>query len=360
MSDTQPKSASIWGLQFQLLHGATQSHTQVPDDQLPIESGSADLLGRLVISLVQTQACDRILVNRLQVRINVFRFGIPIERLEDAHSRNAAGFLFLGLIQLHGKRRLQSGRINGVDQWNATVSGDDDRRGRNPFTAQERKEFGVELGDRRGVCHVNRAVVSHPTDLGAIGREVHTVHPSTAERSRSVLGHQLTERHSIAPRRGQWLLLDGLDIAGEYTRLIVGGSGDQKHIVRMPGQRIDRRPDRFLDVLRHPPVILRLEIAHGDQSRSGSNSKLVLTRRPLDAGRRPVDPQMDQHRLPLLVLIALRPHVRIPVNATRNDAIRIRRPVNAHHPEIVLTQNVQQTPSGGSVSLVDVNLIVVR
>ena len=69
----------------------------------------------------------------------------------------------------------------------------------------------------------------------------------------------------------------------------------------MPVERRDGALDRLLDVLGHPPVILRVEVADGDEASAAAHRELVLGRAPLDARRGAVDPQQHQGVLPLAV-----------------------------------------------------------
>ena len=75
------------------------------------------------------------------------------------------------------------------------------------------------------------------------------------------------------------------------------------------------------------PVILLLEVADGDESRGAAQSELVLQGRPLDAGRRPVDPDQHQRGLPDPVLQA--PDVGVTIRGTRHDAVGLGGPVDS-------------------------------
>lgn len=66
----------------------------------------------------------------------------------------------------------------------------------------------------------------------------------------------------------------------------------------MPRQCRDGAADRLLQMLRHPPVILFLKIAHCDQACPGSDGEFLLRRRPPNKGCRSVDSEQDEGRLP--------------------------------------------------------------
>jgi hypothetical protein len=59
------------------------------------------------------------------------------------------------------------------------------------------------------------------------------------------------------------VVVSHLDVGGEDADLEVGGAGGEENVVGVPVQRL-------LDVLRHPPVVLLVEVADGDNPRSGT------------------------------------------------------------------------------------------
>jgi hypothetical protein len=64
------------------------------------------------------------------------------------------------------------------------------------------------------------------------------------------------------------LVVSHLDIGGEDADLEVRGAGGEKDVVGVPVHRRHSRLQRLLDVLRHPPVVLLVEVAYGDNPRS--------------------------------------------------------------------------------------------
>ena len=61
-------------------------------------------------------------------------------------------------------------------------------------------------------------------------------------------------------------LVNVLDVCREYTSLHVCTSSGQQDVVRVPVDRKDGRPDRFLEELRNPPVALFIKGAYRDSS----------------------------------------------------------------------------------------------
>jgi hypothetical protein len=66
------------------------------------------------------------------------------------------------------------------------------------------------------------------------------------------------------------VVVSHLDVGGEDADLEVGGAGGEENVVGVPVHRRHRRLQRLLDVLRHPPVVLLVEVADGDNPRSGT------------------------------------------------------------------------------------------
>lgn len=240
------------------------------------------------------------------------------------------------------------------------MAGHDNGARRQPLAAHERQIFRLHLEHRirlTGIGHINRAVMPDPANLIAIAGEANAMYPAAALRGILELGHQLTERHSIAPGRRRRLTLHVLDIGRKYACLVIGRAGHQQHIIRMPVERRNGRANRFLDVLRHPPIVLRLKVTDGNEASARANRQFILERRPLDARCTAIDAQQYQRWLPFAVG-GLRPNVGVPVDGTGDDAIGVRRPVDAHHTQIMFAQNVQQRPVGAA-TLVNMHFGVV-
>src|SRR5690348_13250979 len=82
--------------------------------------------------------------------------------------------------------------------------------------------------------------------------------------------------------------------------MAVSRASCQQHGIGMPRYASDSRSDGLLDMLRDPPVVLLLEVAHGDQAGTGTHGKLGLGRGPADAGSCTVDAEENQSGLPAL------------------------------------------------------------
>ena len=91
-------------------------------------------------------------------------------------------------------------------------------------------------------------------------------------------------------------------------------------------------------MLGHPPIIVLLVVAHGDDLGSAAHRELVLLGAPSDTGGGSVDPQQHQGVLPLTIR-TLDPDIGVPVAAAGHDPVGLGRPVNPRHPEVVLVQH---------------------
>ena len=92
------------------------------------------------------------------------------------------------------------------------------------------------------------------------------------------------ERQALAPGGRLGTLVGALDEGREDTGVSVGGTGGQEDRVRVPGDRGDGRPDRLLQMLGYPPVVLLLEVADGDDAVAGADGELGFRGGPTDEG----------------------------------------------------------------------------
>lgn len=69
---------------FETLNGLFK-RPQVPNNQLPVQTRSAELLGGPFLSRVQTQTRYGILMDRIETRIGYFSTSLLIQRLELPH-----------------------------------------------------------------------------------------------------------------------------------------------------------------------------------------------------------------------------------------------------------------------------------
>merc|ERR1711971_1543969 len=159
-------------------------------------------------------------------------------------------------------------------------------------------------------------------------RETHPMHPPTSHRGVGELCHQLPNRHLLAPRGLAWPFLDVLDESGEHSDLEISRSAGQKDIVGMPIQRRHSRLQRLFDVLCHPPVHSSFVVADGDYLSTRSNSKLILLRRPADAGGCSVDPEKYKGVFPSAIVL-FHPNVGIPISCASDNPVGLWGPVNA-------------------------------
>lgn len=74
------------------------------------------------------------------------------------------------------------------------------------------------------------------------------------------------EGEPFAPDAGLGTLVDALDETREHAGMRVRGPGREQDAVRVPRQCRHGAPDRLLQVLRHPPVVFFLKVAHRDQA----------------------------------------------------------------------------------------------
>lgn len=74
------------------------------------------------------------------------------------------------------------------------------------------------------------------------------------------------------------------------------------------------------------PIILRLKVAHRDETSTTANGKFVLKWRPLDEGGSSVDPEDDQRGLPYTLLLG--PHIGVTVRSASHYSITFRSPVD--------------------------------
>lgn len=79
------------------------------------------------------------------------------------------------------------------------------------------------------------------------------------------------------------------------------GSGGEEAVVGVPIEGGDGALDGLLDVLGHPPVVLGVKVADGDEAGPAPHREFVLRGAPLDAGGGAVDSQQHQRVLPLAI-----------------------------------------------------------
>ncbi|OSS55079.1 hypothetical protein B5807_01812 [Epicoccum nigrum] len=162
------------------------------------------------------------------------------------------------------------------------------------------------------------------------------------------------EGEALAPGGGLGAGVDALDEAGEHAGVAVGRAGGQQHAVGVPGDGGDGAADGLLDVLADPPVVLFLEIAHGDEAGAAADGELCLRGRPAHARGRAVDAQQDERGLPPRGRRL--PHVRVAVLRARHDLAAVGRNVHARDRLVVARQLILQLEAvaGAPVEVDDV------
>ncbi len=129
----------------------------------------------------------------------------------------------------------------------------------------------------------------------------------------------------------------------------VGGAGGEEDRVGVPGEGGDGAADGLLEVLGDPPVVLGLEVAHGDEAVARTDGELGLGRGPADEGGGAVDAQQDEGGL-----VALRgglPDEGVAVLRARHDAARAGGDVDAGHGLVVALELVLELEGGAGAAI---------
>jgi len=171
-----------------------------------------------------------------------------------------------------------------------------------PDQAHERQQVSVDsdnsprgLLGSTGVDNSDRAVVGGVSQSIPAGREGNGVDPAGGVIHK--LAADGVEGQTFAPGSGLGLRINALDEGREHTSVGIGRAGGQQDRVGVPGDSGDGATDRFLEVLRHPPVVLLLEVANGDEAVTGADSELGLVGRPACKGSCTIDAKEDERRL---------------------------------------------------------------
>lgn len=181
-------------------------------------------------------------------------------------------------------------------------------------------------------------VVAHVAEAVPRGRERDGLDPATAVK----LGKDVAKHLARAPVGGCRLLVDLADHGVDNTGLVVSRGSGQELAVGVPGD-LDNGGAVLLDVLGNPPVVVLLEVAHGDNLGARGHSKLLFVGRPLDIGGSAVDTKNHKLGLPGAVLLKV-PHVGVTILRAGHDAVGLGRPVDAGHDRVVLGEGVLDGP----------------
>lgn len=115
--------------------------------------------------------------------------------------------------------------------------------------------------------------------------------------------------------------IDPLDERRKHPGLGIRAPRGDQDVVRVPIDGQDRGPQRFLEVLGDPPIVLLVKGTDGDRPRSAAHGELVLVRAPLDTGRRAVDSEENEGGFPGAGFV-LGPDVGVTVLRAGHDTVR--------------------------------------
>lgn len=152
-----------------------------------------------------------------------------------------------------------------------------------------------------------------------------------------VLATDSVERQTLTPSGGLGTRIVALDEGAEDAGMAVGAAGGEQHAVGVPGDAGDGGTQRLLQVLGHPPVVLLLKVADGNDAGSRAHSELALVRAPAHTCGSAVDTQEHKGRLPLAGLAGL-PDVSVTVLRAGHDALAVRGDVDAGDQLVVATE----------------------
>lgn len=161
------------------MHGLLQG-PQVPDNELPVEPGSADFVNFALAAGVDAETSDSVLMDRVQISIGDLGL-LLVQRLELAHGRQASRLLLLRHVQLGDKLHLVfAERVQNRDaamprRYDAIIS--------NPHAVHERQVLRWQFKNRisaGSVGHVNSRIVSDPADFVPVGGKASAVHPTAS------------------------------------------------------------------------------------------------------------------------------------------------------------------------------------
>lgn len=184
-------------------------------------------------------------------------------------------------------------------------------------------------------------------------RESDAVHPAGG--AIQVLAADGVERQALAPSRSLGTGISALDERAEDASVAVGAASGEQHAVGVPGNAGDGGAQRLLQVLGHPPVVLLLEVADGNDAGARADGELALVRAPADASGCAVDAEEHEGRLPLAALAGL-PDVGVAVLRAGDNAATVRGDVDAGDQLVVSAELILEAEL---VALLGVELDVV-
>lgn len=217
----------------------------------------------------------------------ILGLALEIHLLEHLQGR----FLRPDLISTRGTPRLNGAdevptRLPALEAESlAIVASSDDLVLGAPDQALEGQELSGDGNDsfRRlvgttGIYDRDATIVSSKSKAITTGGEGHGVYPTS--RVVQVLATYGVEWQPLTPDAGLRSLVHALDEAGEDTGVRIGRAGSKEHRVGVPVNAGNGAANGLLEVFGHPPIVLLLEIAHGDEAVTGANGELGLGGRP--------------------------------------------------------------------------------
>lgn len=322
---------------------------QVPHNDSAVNTSRADLRHLSATLLVRAQLVDRVLVHCRQLGdLVAARASAQVHSPE--HVPRALLVLLAALAAavglFHGPAQLPSALAAVEAVSFAVVAGADDLALGDPEQVGEGQELRGD-GDHgrwrllwcRGVDYRNAAVVGCEGEGVARGREGDAVDPAGCRVQ--VLAADGVERQTLTPGAGFGTGVVAFDERAEDTGVAVGAAGGEQHAVGVPGDAGDGGAQRLLQVLGHPPVILLLEVADGDDAGAGADGELALVRAPTHAGSGAVDSQQDERWLPLAALARL-PNVGVAVLRAGHNTAAVGCDVDTGDQLVVATKLILQ------------------
>lgn len=232
-------------------------------------------------------------MNSLKLRV-VLSLTLEIHLSEHVKSRLLALGTCTSSLARDGAGKLPTAFVSAEAESLAVVAGSNDLILRLPDQALKREklsgdgDYGTGRLLRSGwVDDRDAAVMSSKSKTVTAGRKGNRVHPAC--RVVQVLAADGVERQTLAPGAGLRLFVDALDEAGEDAGVCIGRTGSQQNRVGMPGNAGDGAADRLLEVLGHPPVVLLLKVADGNDAVTGTDGEFGFRRRPANKRSSPAN-----------------------------------------------------------------------
>lgn len=125
----------------------------------------------------------------------------------------------------------------------------------------------------------------------------------------------------------------------------------------MPGYARDGGAEWLLQVLRHPPVVLLLEVARRNDPGAGADGEFLLVGAPANGSRGAVDAQQHERRFPAPIARGF-PDVGVTVLRAGHDAAGAGGDVDARDGLVVAAELVGQLEAVATVAAVELDVRV--